>query len=378
VIAVVRGHGQTVGPDQTQPRDLFIDLLRVGGVLVVVAGHWLVVIPRVDGGIASGTILYDVNPAFWPVTWLFEILPLFFFVGGVANYLSYTRLRAHGPDGSFHSRRLRRLLQPTFVFLGVWAGIEVALHIAGLGGGGLIRGFSIGNITPLEPLWFLGVYLIAVTLSPATLRLHWRFGAAVPAVMFAGVVLIDVLAWTIREPNLELFNIVLVWLLPHQLGYFYADGRLQRARRSHLIVVAASALVVTACLTALPFYGRNLIDTGVAILGTSAPDLPFAVMCIGVIAGALVVRPTLSRWLAEPRIAGCVRGLNRVVMTLFLWHMTAFFGVLLVLYKLGLPLPAAPDAVWWLERPLFLILPAAGLVALTWVFARFEKTSRLG
>lgn len=367
--------GRGVSPYETRGRDPFMDALRVGGVLVVVAGHWLVLIPHVSGGVAGGNLLYDVDPAFWPVTWIFEILPLFFFVGGFANYTSYTMPRAGGPHAGFHPRRLRRLLQPTLVFLAVWVGIEVALHVLGAGGGGLIRGMRIGYITPFESLWFLGVYLVAVVLSPVTIRLHWRFGAAVPVALVAAVIVTDALTLATHQPDLQLANIPLVWLLPHQLGYFYADGRLQRARPSRLLLIAAAALVATALLTTLPFYGRNLIDSGVAILGTSAPTLPFDVMCIGIVAGALTVRRTLSRWLARPRIWGLVSRLNSVIMTVFLWHMTAFFAILVILYELGLPMHSWPDTTWWLERPLFLTLPAVAVVPLVWLFARFERTS---
>ncbi|HYM66980.1 MAG TPA: acyltransferase family protein, partial [Patescibacteria group bacterium] len=313
-------------------------------------------------------------PAFWPLTWIFEVLPLFFFVGGFANYTSYTRPRLTGPQAGFHERRLRRLLQPTLVFLAVWVGIEVVLNLLGAGGDGPIRSMRIGYITPFESLWFLGVYLVVVVLSPATIRLHRRFGAAVPAVLFAAVAVVDAVANVTGVPNVQLANIPLVWLLPHQLGYFYADGRLARESPRRLLAVAAAALVVTALLTSLPFYGRNLIDSKVAILGISAPTVPFAVMCIGVVAGALAARPALNRWLALPRLHGLVGRLNSVVMTVFLWHMTAFFGILWLLYGLGLPMPARPDAEWWWERPLYVILPAVALVPLVWLFARFERS----
>jgi hypothetical protein len=191
--------------------------------------------------------------------------------------------------------------------------------------------------------------------------------------LVAAVIVTDVLTLATHQPDLQLANIPLVWLLPHQLGYFYADGRLQRARPSRLLLIAASALVATALLTTLPFYGRNLLDSGVAILGISAPTLPFAVMCIGIVAGALTVRRRLSRWLGGPRIWGLVSRLNSFIMTVFLWHMTAFFAILVALCALGLTMPLGPDTTWWLERPLFLTLPAAVLVPLVWLFARFER-----
>jgi len=102
----------------------------VADVVVVVVGPWLVVIPAMSGGIVSGQLLYTVDPRWWPITWVFEVLPLFFFVGGFANYVSYhAQTDAGRRRHSFHARRFNRLLRPTLVFLGLWVAIEALLHI---------------------------------------------------------------------------------------------------------------------------------------------------------------------------------------------------------------------------------------------------------
>jgi hypothetical protein len=88
----------------------------VASLAVVVAGHWLV-IPSLDGGVLSGRILYEVEPAFWSLTWAFDVLPLFFFVEGFANLTSYAARRGQRGDQAFRRRRLHRLLRPTLVFL---------------------------------------------------------------------------------------------------------------------------------------------------------------------------------------------------------------------------------------------------------------------
>ncbi|MCA1727346.1 MAG: hypothetical protein LC722_06780 [Actinobacteria bacterium] len=68
-----------------------------------------------------------------------------------------------------------------------------------------------------------------------------------------------------------------------------------------------------------------------------------------------------------------VISVNSVVMTLFLWHMTAFLLALLVLWPLGLGQQGDTTASWWIERPMWEIVPALFLVPLVWLFGRFER-----
>ena len=349
-----------------------MDFLRVGALFIVIAGHWLAIVPYVRNGLAGGQMVYDLLPSVWPVTWIFQVIPLFFFVGGFANYRTYGDLPARGRTRRFVSRRLIRLLVPTLVFFAVWAVIELIMTLLNLGADGPLRGMQLGHITPFAPLWFLGVYLLLVLLAPLTIRLHQRFGLWVPTGLVAGVLAVDLLAFSTGQPAWLDINILLVWLVPHQLGYFYADGHLQRIRRRQYAFAAGLALLTVLLLTDLPVYGRNLLDNGVAVLGTTAPTLPFVGISIAMIAFAMAVRDPISMWLEQRSAWRAISSSNGVIMTLFLWHMTAYFIALLGLWSAGLPLPATPDLTWWLERPLFLIAPIVVLVPLVWLFARSE------
>jgi hypothetical protein len=357
-------------------RDRFMDLLRMGSLLVVIGGHWLGIVPSVHGGVIAGVMVYDQDPRYWPTTWLFDLLPLFFFVGGFANAISYRRLRGAGRATEFRSRRFTRLLAPTVVFIGVWLVIEAALTIFDIGGAGPLRGMRWGFMTPFAPLWFLGVYLLIVLVVPVTLRLHERLGILVPAVMVAGVLGIDCVALGLHHPRLLGINILLVWLLPNQIGYFYADGRLQRVRARVWVWLAAGLLLLLAVLTSLPWYGRNLLDNGVTIIGITAPTMAFVVLSMLAIAIAMAARNSLERFLEVPRFGYVVIHLTPLAMTMFLWHMTSYFGAVALMAAIPIPFPSGPDLTWWLERPLFLLLPAALLLPLLWLFGRFERTPR--
>jgi Acyltransferase family len=353
-----------------------MDLLRVGALLTIVVGHWAGIVPRVEGGVIAGLMVYDVDPRYWPLTWLFDVLPLFFFVGGFANATSYRGLRAAGRAGQFRRRRLARLLAPTLVFIGFWVGVEAVLGILDLGGGAPLRGMRWGAMTPFAPLWFLGVYLLIVLVVPLTLRLHERWGALVPAAILAGVAAVDWAAFASGRPGLLGVNIVLAWLLPSQLGYFYADGRLQRVRARAWAAVAIGLAVLLVMLTSLPWYGRNMLDNGVMVIGITAPTLPFAVLSLLAIAAVMAAREPLMRIASAGAVARAVARLTPLTMSVFLWHMTAFFGAVALMAAIPIPLPAGPDLSWWLERPLFVLLPGVLVLPLLMLFGRYERAPR--
>jgi hypothetical protein len=71
-----------------------------------------------------------------------------------------------------------------------------------------------------------------------------------------------------------------------------------------------------------------------------------------------------------------VTAINSVILTVFLWHMTALLVALLALERAGLKPLLEPTAAWWLQRPLWLVAPGIVLAALVAVFARFELPRR--
>jgi hypothetical protein len=94
---------------------------------------------------------------------------------------------------------------------------------------------------------------------------------------------------------------------------------------------------------------------------------------IWTIGAVMLLRPALRRWLEGRRPWKATIAVNGVIMTLFLWHMTAFLGAVLVLWPLGLTRAHDSTAAWWLQRPLIIGVSAAFLVGLIAVFGRFER-----
>ena len=104
---VDRTSAQPVAP-ASPDRDRFIDLVRVSAMLAVVVLHWLSVMPDLRNGHVVDRNGVEVVPGLWPLTWIGDVMALFFFAGGYANWVSLQNALDHGESrGMFVARRFR-------------------------------------------------------------------------------------------------------------------------------------------------------------------------------------------------------------------------------------------------------------------------------
>jgi len=383
-------------------RDRYVDFLRAASIVAVVFGHWFISINHLERDIFSTTSAVGVTAGLWAGTWFFQVMPVFFFVGGFSNLVTYDSFKRRGEStGAFVRSRVERLLRPSLVFLGFWLVVQVALHLADVGRAAgpellgdtkLLRGMLPPAATlPFGPLWFLAVYLVVVCVAPATIRLHRRFRWWVPAVMVVGTVVVDVVGFGADLDRLRYLNIVFVLLLPHQLGHFYADGTFDRLPRRAFWAMALIGLAGLVLMTnpwlfepfgqarfdwfpGIGHYPKSLLGTDIELVSNAyPPTVCFLLADIWSIGAVMLLRPWLSRWLQRDRPWKVTIFLNSVIMTLFLWHMTAYFVVLLVLWPLGIGREQDSTASWWLLRPVFIGLSAAVLAGIVALVGRFER-----
>lgn len=358
-------------------RDRYVDLLRVASLGAVVLGHWLMAAVTPDG---VGNLL-AVVPALQPLTWLLQVMPVFFFVGGFSHALSYRSLlrkrperpeRPEGAGGSedsvysaFLRARLQRLLRPTMVFVLVWG--AAALLVQLLGGGGGLTGVTLRMVT--QPLWFIGIYLAMVAFTPPLLKLHERYGWGAFAGLAGAAVAVDVLRFAAVVPYVEFLNFAFVWLAVHQLGFLRADGRIRRPA-----LLAGAGLVTAGALVAFGPYPLSMVGMpGEKVSNMAPPTL--ALLCHGLwLVGAVeLLRAPAARLLERPRVWRTVVAANGVAMTAFLWHLTAMFGVYGAMLALDAELPAPASTAWWAQVPLRITLAAALTAGLVAAFRAFER-----
>jgi hypothetical protein len=224
------------------------------------------------------------------------------------------------------------------------------------------------------------------------INLHERFGLAVPAAMVAGTIASDALGFAAGLKGFRYLNVIFVMFLPHQLGFFYADGRLKRLSRSAHALMALGGLVLLVLLTndwlfgevgrrwfpGVGHYPKSLLGTDTEPISNAyPPTIVYMAMTFWSIGMVMLLREPISRWLQRSGPWKFTVLVNSVIMTLFLWHMTAYLMAILLLWPLGLGHSDATQLRWWLERPIWIVVPAAILLGIIAVFGRFERPAAL-
>ncbi|WP_261808475.1 acyltransferase [Nonomuraea sp. C10] len=360
--------------DTPASRDRVVDAARALCIVVVTLWHWTLSVNHrtADGSLAMPNPI-DAVPGGWLATWVLQIMPVFFLVGGYANLVGRQRAQARGTTaGQFVRGRLRRLLWPTAVWALVWlAGELIAAALPGPH-----RWMWEWFPGYLTPLWFLGVYGLLIAVVPITASLHDRYGAGVLAAL---VLLIALGSVANRGAGLVWAGWVtaaLVWLFCHQLGYAWRGWELGRRPPAQRLAVAGIGLAGLAGLTVGAGYPLSMVGTTGAesnIFPTNAAIAALAVFQLGLLA---LITPAAERLLRRPVAWKPVVALNVAALTIFLWHMTAYLVVLWAYEGLGGTLSAEPTAGWWAQRWLWLLAPSAVLAVLAALFLQVELAAR--
>ena len=351
-------------------RNRVVDFLRAAAITVVVLGHWTMAAVYADGG---GILPHGALEAPWthPLTWIFQVMPIFFLVGGYSNGISLRSARRKNIGYAEWLRaRLRRLGTPLIPLLLGWL---VACAIA-LGLGMAPATLATATQMALIPTWFLAAYLMVIALAPPCLWLWERFGLKSVIVGLALAAVVDAISIGFSSPLAGYPNYILVWASFHQFGYAWLDGKLAGVgRRLGMIVVGAIGL---ALLVRLGPYPVSMVTVeGEAISNSNPTRITMAFLGMVQAGIVLLAEPALKRLLQRPRVWLVTVLINQRIMTWFLWHLTAlvaFSGVLLALGGPGLHLEPNSGA-WWATRPLWwavLLVVTFGFVAL---FGRFEN-----
>lgn len=355
-------------------RNRYVDFLRAFSILVVVFGHWLMAGPEmIDGELRIGHLISEARWAQW-ATWLLQVMPIFFFVGGFSNAGSWRSAQRTGTAYATWLRdRLRRLILPVLPVLAVWTGVAaVALQTQ------LDRNLlKLGSQAALVPVWFLATYVLIVAAVPISLRLWDRFGwsALAGAAVIAGA--IDFANLGMGVPLVKWLNYIFVWNAVHFLGYAWADGRIVSMRRS--LAIGAGGLASLATLVALFPYPLAMVGLdNAAVTNSNPPKVTLIALGAFQFGLAMSLAPVARRWLANLRPWTGVVAINASIMTLYLWHLTAMVGVIAASHALdGFGLGFSVNTpTWWATRPAFLLVLIAATVPFLALFGRFERPRR--
>lgn len=357
-------------------RDELIDLLRSVSTTTVVVWHWVftIVVWRADGPHADNPIGYVSG--LWSLTWVLQVLPLFFVAGGYVHSLAWAPRRGQrGAWRRFALGRAKALGAPALVLIAVVAAVGLAI---GTIHDGPDPWTTRAVLLVLSPLWFLIVYLVLVVTVPIWDRLDQRWGELVPLGLAAGAMAVDVARFRYDVGQVAWLNMVLVWAACHQVGWSWARLRAAPQRFGHALVILGLAALVG--FTNMGLYPRSMVGTTSAadrFSNMGPPTLPILALCTLQVGLVIANRERILGLADRPRVAAAVAWLSRYSMPLFLWH-TVGFAAFYALYRLVADIPDSPSATFWVTRPLWLLGPAIAtlpLLAVSTLLTRRRRTA---
>jgi hypothetical protein len=296
-------------PPRRGNRDPYLDALRGGSLLVVVLWHFFGtrLYWAADGPHATSPLA--TVPGLWLSTWVLQVMPIFFYVGG------HLHRRAYRPG--FIRYRLLGLIRAVAPLL--LAAVVVWGILAAAGS----YPWATGTVVfAVSPLWFLAVYVLLIALLPVWLHLHERLGIGALPLLAGLAVVVEVVRLGLGVGWFGWLNLVLVWGLAHQAG-FHHDALLRAPRRTGYVLVGGG-LTVLCGLLVLGYPGSMVGVPGDKWSNMSPPTVAIVALTAVQVGLIRLGHPVLPALLSRPiprRILGVA---NRYGMTVFLLHMSAF------------------------------------------------------
>jgi Acyltransferase family len=357
-------------------RNRYVDFLRAASILFVISGHWLMTTAYYDAQSAAlePILALDLVPWAQWITWAFQVMPIFFMVGGYSNAVSLDSARKNSASyPQWLTGRLHRLLTPLMVLVFFWALVSLLMRAAG----STPETIALVSKTALVPTWFLAIYTMIVLLAPLTYAFWRRWGYKSLFVYIALAVLTDMAFFLLDLQWLGWTNYFWVWLAVHHLGFAWYDGRQGSAG-----VLMSLGLVAFAVLVVLIVYGPYPVamagSPGEEVSNTLPPKITLIALGMAQFGLLLALEKPMQALLRKTAFWASTIIINTMIMTIYLWHMTVLLAVMASSYfagGVGLQMPVgSPD--WWISRPLWLLVLLIPLVPAALLLSPLERISR--
>ncbi|WP_433265091.1 phospholipase A2 [Actinosynnema sp. CS-041913] len=342
--------------------DRYAAFLRLASLGLVVVGQSLLTVLHWAGVSADWL---------WLLTWALQTVPIFYFAGGHANLNRWLAVKADGGGyGRYLVSRISWLLRPVLAFVLAWLVLPLPLELLDVP---KTRVEMFGRLIA-HPLWFLGLYLVAVAATPVMAWLHRNARLATPVALVAVMIVVDAVRIGFSWRTGGYLNLTLGALLLQQLGFYYADGSLPRVSRRVLGALAIATVPGLLALITFGGYPRTMMAVpGEPGSNLSPPTVCLLVLGLGQVCAVLLLRDRVSAWLAGRRQWRVVDYARSAPMTVYLGYLTVLAAVVGLLGLLDAPV--AFD--WVVVRPRWLSVLVLLLLPVLLVFHRFERTAAL-
>ena len=341
-------------------RDRAIDVIRIVSLVGVVIGHTVMATSTLRDGVFIWSNLLTASPAFQALTWVFQIMPLFFFAGVAACIDSWTPGTSWG---NWLMRRCTRLYRPVFYYLAFW-GVALAVlrrvlpeHVYEP-----VAGISI------QLLWFLGAYVLVLAAVPllAHITTTGRLVVAVAAT-YAVVAAVDAIRINVDGASAVGYLNMVAWVIPGMFGVAYRR-RLLAGRAA--LTLGTVMLAFNVALLVLGPYELSLVGIDSQQLkNMTPPSLLLAGHAIMMCAFAIAAAPAIARWSQRSRVWWLAAIGNSGAMTLYLWHIPPLLAMHLAFDYAGYP-RFDPSSPGFIALSVVQLLIMGALVAVVFVTLR--------
>lgn len=324
-----------------------LDFLRLMSLVVVITGHGVMLMVTVTpdhlvfGNLLAGSVGLQA------LTWLLQVLPLFFFAGAASSALGW---RKGAGWGHWMIRRAQRLYRPVFFYIAAWAVVLLPLR-------GAVAPAVYDRIAGISTqlLWFIGMYIVVLAFVPALAAIsrRWQLVGVVGGLL-ALAATVDAIRLGGGPASIGYLN-MFVWLIPAALGIGYIRGLVTRRLAAF---VAIAFLAIDIALVALGPYELSLVTVdGQRLSNMTPPSLLLAGHAIVLACLFIAVAPWCTTLTRNARVWWFVAIGNRGAMTLYLWHMPALLAITAISHLLGHDKSSA-------DQPGFVLLLGVQLAAL--------------
>jgi hypothetical protein len=147
--------------------------------------------------------------------------------------------------------------------------------------------------------------------------------------------------------------------------------------RQGLTWVVGGGLVLLGLITIGPYPVSMVSVPGQEVSNTLPPKI--SMLALGIVQCGLLlsIEAPMRRWLAKATPWTMVVLVNSMIMTVFLWHLTAStlaIGGALLLNDIGLEIMPG-SGTWWAIRPVWIVVYLLALLPFALGFGRFERSA---
>ena len=315
-------------------RERFIDFTKITGLLFLIINSFSFLRLQDSGGELFVENLSVNSQNLMVVTWFTAGMSLFFFSMGFNNLIAwYSNVGRDGSQWNYLVDRINTLLGPVIVWI---FSSTIILNL-------LSRSENFPNylttsedgIMPsiefiLWPLWLVSIYLVMVLFAPFTIYLHKKYPYATVLSLITLTILIDNIDFSINLSYLKLFNYLFFWIVVHQIGYFFADGKIQKLNLNVFIYVTVFSYGYL-------FYQMSISESYLSLASyrltslnnEDPPTTIYLIASIGLICLFLSAKNIIEKILSNQKIWLIISHIHSNIYTVYLWHIFVFFSIYL-------------------------------------------------